>query len=107
MADGFVQDAKTLKWSISKDPNAVLDYVEDWTLWLDAVADSIVSKDVTATGSAVGSTVAVASSSIVGKTVVAWISGGIAGESVTVRMRITTAAGRTDDRSFYIKIKER
>lgn len=106
--DGFVQDSKTGKWSIPKDPNAVLDYIENWTDWLTPLSDSISSASVVATGSADGSNVAVDSSVVANGTHVhAWISGGVAGETVTVRYRVTTAGGRVDDRSFYLKIKER
>jgi hypothetical protein len=107
MTDTFVQDTKTGKWSITKDPNAVLDYVEDWTAWLDGVSDSISTATVVATGSDPATTIHVDSSVISGKTVVAWISGGVAGETVSLRYRITTAAGRTDDRTVWLKIKER
>ena len=110
MTETFVQDPATGKWSIPKDPDAVLDYVEDWTPWLDAVADSISSASVTVTsGATPASNVAVDSSIIVGKMVHAWISGGSPGETVKVRYRVTTANSppRIDDRTFYLKIKER
>lgn len=43
----------------------------------------------------------------VDNTVVAWISGGTAGTTYRVTCRIVTAGGRTDDRSIFIKVKER
>ena len=110
MTETFVQDPATGKWSMPKDPDATLDYVEDWTLWLDAVADTISSAVVTVTsGATPASNVAVVSSIVVGKMVHAWISGGSAGETVKVRYRITTtnATPRIDDRTFYLKIKDR
>ena len=45
--------------------------------------------------------------SAVDNTVVAWISGGTAGTTYRVTCRIVTAGGRTDDRSIFIKVKER
>lgn len=36
-----------------------------------------------------------------------WLSGGTAGQIYTVTNRITTAAGRTEDRSFAIRVEER
>jgi len=36
-----------------------------------------------------------------------WLSGGTAGQSYIVTNRITTAAGRTEDRSFTIRVEER
>jgi hypothetical protein len=86
----------------------VLDYTFDWTTWMDAIPETTISAaDISVVGSAVGSTAALQSYTIAGKTVVAWISGGIVGEKVTVRCRITTAGGRIDDRTVYLKIKER
>jgi hypothetical protein len=110
MTDTFVQDPKTLKWSITKDPDAVLDYVEDWTAWLDGVTDTIANAVVTVTsGVTPASNVAVNSSLVSGKTVRAWISGGSPDETVAVRYRITTnnVPARIDDRTVYLKIKER
>ena len=90
------------KNTIVKDPDAVLDYTWDWGGWLDDITDTISSHEmVVETG------VVCDSSSIVAKTVVAWISGGIAGTTYRVACRVVTAGGRTDDRSIFIKIKER
>lgn len=104
----FVVDAVTGKASIEKDPNASLDYIENWQPWLDGVGDTLAAAAVVATGSDPASTVAVASSIIVGKTVVAWVNGGVAGEKVALRYRITTnnVPPRIDDRTVYLKIKE-
>ena len=109
MTEAFVQNEKTGKWSIPKDPDAVLDYVENWAPWLDAVGDSIASASVVAIGSDASSNVNVNGYLVNGKTVVAWISGGVAGETVAVRYRITTtnSPARVDDRTCYLKIKER
>jgi len=101
MTTGFTQDATSGKWSIPKDPDAVLDYVENWAPWLDAIGDSLSAHSVTVTGAVLDSSI------INGKTVVAWISGGQAGVNATVRFHITTAGGRQDDRTFTLKMKER
>jgi hypothetical protein len=45
--------------------------------------------------------------SIVGKTVVVWLSGGTVGTTYRIVCRISTAGGRTDDRSIFVKIKDR
>jgi hypothetical protein len=106
--DTFTVDAKTGKATIVKDPNAVLDYTFDWTAWIDLVGDVIVADDPAVTsGVSPASNIAVDSSSIVGKTVVVWVSGGAVGETATLRCRITTSGGRIDDRSVFLKIKER
>ena len=101
MTDTFVTVAG--KPTITKDPSAVLDYPIDFTAWLAAAADSIVSVTFPNT---VG--VSVTSSSFAGgKIVVVWVSGGTVGSPASVTVRITTAGGRTDDRTIYFKIKER
>lgn len=86
--------------TFTKDPNAVLDYSIDWTRWLagDQIAASewIVPSGLTKMADSKTSTSATV-----------WLSGGTAGQSYTVTNRITTAAGRTEDRSFTIRVEER
>ena len=86
--------------TFTKDPNAVLDYSIDWTRWLagDQVAASewIVASGLTKMADSKTSTSATV-----------WLSGGTAGQSYIVTNRITTAAGRTEDRSFTIRVEER
>nr|WP_295383547.1 hypothetical protein [Pseudoxanthomonas sp.] len=89
------------KPTITKDPNAVLDYSLDLAAWLTDISDTLSALSVTASGATVDS------SAISGTKCIAWISGGTAGETVTVTFRFTTAGGRTDDRSIYLKIKDR
>ena len=86
--------------TFAKDPNAVLDYTIDWTRWLasDQIATSQWLVPVGLTKMADSKT---ASSATV------WLSGGTAGQSYTVTNRITTSAGRTEDRSFIAKVEER
>lgn len=91
------------KWTIDRDPNAVLDYKVDLTEWLDAQSDSLVTA-VEVAAKTVG--VTVDSVTIVGKTIVMWISGGTVGEPASATTRFTTAGGRTDDRTLFFKIKE-
>ena len=84
-----------------KDPSAVLDYVFDWTGWL-ATGETITDYTITAdTGIAVDS-----STEDAGKVTV-WLSGGTAGENYKVACLITTSAGRTDERTIWIKVVER
>ena len=107
---GFVYNATTKKYTCDKDPNAVLDYVQEWSAWLTAAGDALdpgAGKcTVTATGEA-GSTINVDSVAVVGQTLRAWVSGGVAGETVALRYHIETLGGRKDDRTVYLKIKER
>lgn len=85
-----------------KDPDAVLDYPFDWSEWLADVNDTLVSAEVTAQG--------VTAEPIglpVGGVVGVMVSGGVAGDAASVTCRITTAGGRTDDRTLHFVIGER
>ncbi len=83
-----------------KDPDAVLDYGFDWSRWLNGdeidtsewILDEGITKD-SDENSATRTTI--------------WLSKGTAGESYTITNRITTKAGRIDDRSFTLLLKER
>lgn len=92
------------KPTIIKDPNAELDYSEDWTAWLLAASDTI-SSFVTIIPAE--STMIELRKSHNGLIPTAWFSGGRVGQTEKVTYRITTVAGRIDDRTIYFKIKER
>lgn len=85
-----------------KDPSAVLDYVFDWSPWL-ADGETISSKTVT-----VDDGLDLDSSSVTDTAVTVWLSGG---ESRTaayaVACLITTSAGRTDERTMRIRVRNR
>ena len=84
-----------------KDPSAVLDYLFDWTEWL-ATGETITDHTITAdTGITVDS-----STEDDGKVTV-WLSGGTAGINYKVACLITTTAGRTDERTMWIKVTDR
>lgn len=83
-----------------KDPSAVLDYAINWEMWLDG--DTISTSTWTAED---GITIDSSSNSTTLTTV--WLSGGTANTTYTVTNRIVTAAGRTDERSLYIRVKQR
>lgn len=86
--------------TVPKDPDAVLDFTQDWSKWLgtdtitasDWVLESGITED-SSTNNTTSATV--------------WLSGGTDGCSYTVTNRITTTAGRIDDRSFVVAVKER
>lgn len=84
-----------------KDPSAVLDFVFDWTEWL-ATGETITDHTITAdTGITVDS-----STESDGKVTV-WLSGGTAGINYKVACLITTTAGRTDERTLWIRVVDR
>ncbi len=86
--------------TFTKDPNAVLDYIVDWTAYLgdDTITTStwIVPAGITKN-----------SDTSTTKTAKVWLEGGTAGERYAVTNRITTAGGRTDDRTIRISCNER
>ena len=85
----------------TKDPSAVLDYVFDWTGWLGS-GETISSRVVTVdTGLTKDS-----DSESSGKVTV-WLSGGTAGINYKVACKITTSAGRTDERTLWIRVVDR
>lgn len=95
-----------------KDPDAVLDYKFDWksssngrgfTDWLDS-SETISSHTITAdTGITVDSSELADSNT----SVIAWLSGGVAGTTYEVACKIVTSASRTDERTITISVAER
>lgn len=83
-----------------KDPNATLDYQWNYAEWLDT--DTIASHQIIVP---IGLTLV--SSTHTSSAVTAWISGGTVGKTYAVVCRITTTAGRIDDRTISLEIRER
>lgn len=83
-----------------KDPNAVIDYDIDWSKRLPngdiiLVSDWIVPAGITMDSEESTDTVTKI-----------WLSGGTAGQSYALTNRITTAHGRTQDKTITITVKE-
>lgn len=88
----------------TKDPDAHLDYGHDWTPWLDG--DTLADSTWLITPTTLSPLLPAATShSATGATV--WLSGGLTGTRYRVTNRVTTAAGRIEDRSFLVTIAER
>jgi hypothetical protein len=84
-----------------KDPSDILDYLWDWSDWLETGETlTTVTWDVptglTQDDDDIGTT-----------TATAWLSGGTAGETYTVGCLVTTSMGRTCERSCRILVAER
>ncbi|MFN7153803.1 MAG: hypothetical protein ACK4OE_08925 [Acidovorax sp.] len=90
------------KPTIDKDPDALLDYSFDLGPWLQHVGDTIESATFILDAPLVEEQVTVAS-----PTAVVWISGGTPGQTHRVTCRFVTTGGRRDDRSIFLKIKQR
>jgi hypothetical protein len=96
----------------TKDPSAILDWAFDWkplthgvsgatSDWL-ATGETITDYTITAdTGLTVDSSTEDAG------VVTVWLSGGTVGEWYDIACKITTSAGRTDERTLSIQIQER
>jgi len=87
--------------TFTKDPDAVLDYAFNWSSWL-ADSETISSHTVTP-----ASGLTLDSSSESDGQVTAWLSGGATGKDYEVTCNIVTNAGREDDRSITIQVRER
>lgn len=84
-----------------KDPDATLDWIFDWNLWLGetetiSAAEFIVDPGIT-----------VENSSNTQKTATVWLSGGTEGQVYRITCRVTTNEGRIDDRSFTLRCTNR
>ena len=88
--------------TFTKDPDAVLDYSVDWSLWLagDEISTSewmleegALLEQVTDTNTTTKTTV--------------WLRGGQKGTTYLVTNRIVTVGGRTDDRTISVKVEDR
>lgn len=84
----------------TKDPNAVLDYTIRFKKWL--AGDRISSATWTIPTGIVN-----AGQYNSSETATIWLSGGTAGTSYSVSVRIVTVGGRTDDRTIQFNVEDR
>lgn len=82
-----------------KDPSAVLDYGFKWTDWLNG--DTITTSTWT-----VSAGLTKGADDVVGGVTSVWLSGGTQ-DVYTVTNTVVTQAGRTDERSFTVRVQER
>lgn len=107
MTDTFVVDDRG-KPTITKDPNAILDYTFDWSEWLDAIPDLILPSGTRAEFPLASEGIVVDSFEVVDdRKVTVWVSGGTLGKKAQLTCRIHTVGLRQDDRSVYMRIKDR
>lgn len=86
-----------------KDPNAVIDYPIDFSEFLRDLNDSYDSHTVIING---GGIVAGLASQELG-VIKQFISGGTVGEVASFTVRMVTIGGRTEDKTFYLRIKDK
>jgi len=87
--------------NIPMDVDAILDYTFDWTDWLAAISDTILTRTVTAVGVQVPTTI------LAGTVVTVWAHSGTDQTVASITCRITTAGGRQDERTIYLLVQER
>lgn len=87
-----------------KDPDAALDYSQDWTSYL-ATGETISSSAWAIEGG--DAVLTLGSTQLVGNVASAFVSAGTKGQVYTLRNRIVTNQGRTDDRSWTIRVEPR
>lgn len=104
MTTSYVINEDSGKAVILKDPDAILDYPFDWTLWLAQVGDTISTATYILSG---GLTLVSQNLDGANKIATPIVSGGVAGATESITCRIVTAAARKDDRTIYLKIKDR
>lgn len=83
--------------TFKKDPQEILDYTVDWSLWLNT--DTISSASWTVEP---GITSVLETKTTTAVTI--WLSGGTLGTSYTAASRIITVGGRTAERTIVIHI---
>jgi len=85
-----------------KDPDSTLDYLFDWTDWLDTT-ETITAQEVTVDDSGL----VIDSYSENSGIVTAWLSAGVAGTVYKLSCKITTDASRICQRTMTIRVQER
>jgi len=84
----------------AKDVDSLLDYQIDWTRWLDG--DTISASTWTANGD-----IEIVRNSNTATATTVWLTGGVVGTNYRLTNHIITAAGRAEDRTITVKVRER
>lgn len=89
-----------------KDPEAVLDYAIDWGAEYLGAGELLAASEWSVMPDEAGG-VSVAGSGFDASTSMVKAAGGIAGSLYRLVNRITTALGRTDERSIVVRVEDR
>lgn len=88
-----------------KDPDARLPFAADWSAWLANEGDTATSATwIVPAGIVQENSPA---PTLINGVATVWLSGGTAGMDYYVTCRLTTAGGRTDDRTLRIQVQNR
>lgn len=91
--------------SVTKDPDADLDYGFKWHKWLQT-GETIDTSTWTITPSGELSTDA-DSINVDGNITIVWLQGGVAGSKYLVKNQVTTSLTRIDERTMRVHVLER
>lgn len=84
-----------------KDPNAIKDYVWDWTNDLGSDSINTATIEISPSGAMIASTPSTTSTSVS-----TFLSGGVSGTKYSVTCRVATNGGRTFDKLIRILVVE-
>lgn len=96
-----------LRWVESLDPDETKDYVLDWSNVMDAANDTISSSTWTLTSKATTDGLTITTDSFTDDTAVVWFTGGEANNLYRVLNEVTTAGGRTLQRTVLLEVESR
>jgi hypothetical protein len=103
----FAWDMKNPERPIAdKDPNAVFDYPLDFTAFLTSfgdIPDTYASHDIIINAGGIVEGTSTQSGGVIYQ----FISGGFAGETCSFTCRLVTTGGRTEDKTYYLRIREK
>ena len=93
-----------MTFSSIKDPEAVVDYTSDWSATLSS---SSPSDTISTSAWAVNNGVTVDLDTNTTTTTTAWVSGGTKWTIASLINTVTTAAGRTYERTIYLTLQDK
>lgn len=101
MKNGFKYDYLKKLWKIEKSIGSTVDYSHDWSQWLSTPdTDRIISSTWSINKSGLTQTTSIYTDTLA----TVFLSGGVVGDSYRVTNTITTAGGRTETRTFLVKV---
>jgi hypothetical protein len=100
--------SSTMQKTIVKDPDATLDYGFNWSSWLQT-DEEIAESSWTADDDELEIGSGAFAPQTDGSRTTVWLSGGVAGQKYRVTNRVTTdnTPPRTDERSFFVSVRDR
>lgn len=100
-----MRGAEVASTTYAKDPQATLDYVFDWSQWVQngevIVTSNFAVSNTSASGLTVSSTVNDASTATI------WLGGGTIGRTYSVVNTVTTDQGRTNVKTLNVRVMDR